>query len=248
MFQDPMFLFFLFLSGLFAGFVNVYAGGGTILTVAIMVFHGVPISTANGTNRIGVLAAASASTYTFFKDGIISVKKALKIGFWAIPGAIAGALFSVNLNNEVFAKIFGFIVIFIAASLFIPNKTDKNTKELNPLVLAISMFLVGIYGGFVQTGVGLIQMAVFKHIAKMDLLKTNAYKMANTLVFTIPAVAVFAFTNSILLDCAVVLAVSSAIGAKIGSVLAIKKGEKFIKIVMFFVLTIIAFMFLTDVK
>jgi uncharacterized membrane protein YfcA len=248
MFNDPVFLFFIFLSGLFAGFANVYSGGATILTIAIMAFYGVPISIANATNRIGVLAAASASTYTFLKNDVISVKKALKIGVWTIPGAIAGALFSLNLNNEVFAKIFGFISIFIAASLFIPNKPSSSAKEFNPFVLAVCMFLVGIYGGFIQTGVGLIQMAVFRHIGKMDLLKTNAYKMANALIFTIPAVLVFALTDSILPGCAVCAAVGSAIGAKAGSVLAVKKGEKFIKAVMFFMLIIIAVIFLTCIK
>jgi len=248
MFHDPIFLFFIFLSGLFAGFVNVYSGGATILTVALMIFYGVPISTANGTNRIGVLAASSVSTYTFWKNDVICVDKTLKTGFWTIPGAVAGALFSLNLNNEVFAKIFGIIVIFIAASLFIPNKSGENAKEFNPFVLAVSMFVIGVYGGFIQTGVGFIQMAVFKHVGGMNLLKTNAYKMANTFIFTIPAVVVFALTDSILLDCAVAVAAGSAAGAKIGSGLAIKKGENFIKTIMFFVLIIIAVMLLTNVK
>jgi len=246
--HDPLFLFFIFLSGLFAGFVNVYSGGATILTVALMIFYGIPVSAANGTNRIGVLAASSVSTYTFWKNDVISAEKALKIGFWTIPGAITGALFSINLNNEVFAKILAAIVIFIAVSLFIPNKPRESAKELNPFVLAVSMFAIGIYGGFIQTGVGFIQMAVFKHIGGMSLLKTNAYKMANTLIFTIPAVVVFALTDSILFDCAVVVAAGSAAGAKIGSSLAIKKGEKFIKTVMLFVLVIIAIMLFTNVK
>jgi uncharacterized membrane protein YfcA len=240
MFQDTTLLTLLFFSGLFAGFVNVYAGGGTILTVAIMIFYGFPVSAANGTNRIGVLAGTFASTHTFLKNGVISVKKALQTGIWTVPGAILGALISVNLDNAVFEKILGVIVIFIAISLFIPNKTDENEKAFNSVFFAVSMFLTGIYGGFIQTGVGLIQMAVFRHVAKMDLLRTNAYKMANTFIFTVPAVVVFAFSNSILLDCAITIAVASAIGAKIGSILAIKKGEKFIKITMFFILFIIA--------
>ncbi len=50
LFSDPILLLLVFLSGLFAGFVNVYAGGGTILTIAVLVFHGIPVSIANGTN------------------------------------------------------------------------------------------------------------------------------------------------------------------------------------------------------
>ena len=242
LFSDPTLLTLIFFSGLFAGFVNVYAGGGTILTIAILVFYGFPVSVANGTNRIGVLAASSTSTYTFLKNKTISAKKALKIGLWTIPGAIAGALFAVNLNNAVLGKFFAIIMIFIAISLFIPTKIGENSKS-SPVLLAISMFFVGIYGGFIQTGVGLIQMAALKHIGKMDLLKTNAYKMATNLIFTIPVIAIFALTNSILLDCAIVVAVGSAIGGKIGSDLAIKNGEKFIKIVMFFVLIAISVIF-----
>lgn len=242
LFSDPILLTLIFFSGLFAGFVNVYAGGGTILTIAILVFYGIPISVANGTNRIGVLAASTTSTYTFFKNKTISAKNAIKIGIWTIPGAITGAIFAVKLDSMIFEKILAVIIVFIAISLFIPTKTGEDVKR-SPVLLAISMIFVGIYGGFIQTGVGLIQMVALKYIGKMNLLKTNAYKMTTTLIFTIPAVVVFALTDSILLDCAIVLAVSGAIGGKIGSALAIKNGEKFIKIVMFFVLIAISVIF-----
>jgi uncharacterized membrane protein YfcA len=243
MINDPTLLFLIFLSGLAAGFVNVYAGGGTILVIALLVFHGVPVSVANGTNRIGVLAGTGAATVTFLKNKVISAKTALQLGIWSIPGSILGALFSVNINNEIFTKILAVIVIFIAVSLFIPNKNGENSKQFHPVIMAISMFIVGLYGGFIQTGVGLIQIAVFKHIGKMNLLQTNAYKMANNLIFTIPAVIIFAFTDSILIDCAIAVAAGSIIGAKVGSALAIKNGEKFIRIMMFVILMAISAMF-----
>ena len=64
----------LVLVGCVAGFLNVMAGGGSLLTIPVMIFMGVPGPVANGTNRIAILAQNITAATTFFKKGFSDFK------------------------------------------------------------------------------------------------------------------------------------------------------------------------------
>ena len=51
--------------GVAAGWLNVMAGGGSLLTVPVMLFMGVPAPVANGTNRIAILAQNISAVTAF---------------------------------------------------------------------------------------------------------------------------------------------------------------------------------------
>lgn len=80
----------IFISGCFAGFINVNAGGGSLITIPALIFLGLPSSVANGTNRIAILAGAIAATSNFKRKGIFDIKISLFVGIPAIIGAIGG--------------------------------------------------------------------------------------------------------------------------------------------------------------
>ena len=46
----------LLLVGVAAGFLNVVAGGGSLLTMPVMIFLGLPGPMTNGTNRVAIRA------------------------------------------------------------------------------------------------------------------------------------------------------------------------------------------------
>ena len=77
--------------GMVAGWVNVIAGGGSMLTIPAMLFLGVPGQVANGTNRVAVIAQNIVAINTFFRGGYRDFRLAVTLGLAAIPGAAAGA-------------------------------------------------------------------------------------------------------------------------------------------------------------
>lgn len=222
----------LFILSAASSFINMMSGGGSLLTIGFMIIMGVDPSVANGTNRIGVLFGAGSGAVAFKNSKISEFKQSLLFSLCAIPGAIIGSFFSVQLSDALFQRILGVIMILVLISMFIPKKKKVGIIEKSSPIIYPAMFLIGFYGGFIQVGVGFLLMAAIRHLLKADLLKTNMHKTFVVLLYTIPAIVVFGINQKIDWLLAIILSVGNALGAWISVKIAIKKGEGFIKIVM----------------
>ena len=92
----------LFLFGNFAGFINVVAGGGSTLTLPLLILMGLDTSVANGTNKIGILTQTMAASLSFRKSKFKDTNLSIKLALLTVPGAILGAIYSTQINEESF--------------------------------------------------------------------------------------------------------------------------------------------------
>lgn len=111
--------------GVVAGFLNVMAGGGSLLTVPVLVFMGLPGPVANGTNRIAILAQNVTAVITFFRRGFSDFKLSLTLAACAIPGSVAGALLGVNLEGVWFNRILAAVMVGVMLIM----QFDKGSTE-----------------------------------------------------------------------------------------------------------------------
>ena len=81
----------LIVAGVAGGFINVMAGGGSVITVPVMIFLGVPGPVANGTNRLPILAHNITAALTYLRHGLPQSGMILSLALCAIPGAVVGA-------------------------------------------------------------------------------------------------------------------------------------------------------------
>ena len=231
----------LFLVGIIAGFLNVTAGGGSTLTLPTLIFLGLESSVANGTNRIAILIQNISAVYSFKREKYQDVKASLLLSLFTLPGAIAGALLAVKLDDEIFQMILGIIMIGIILSMFIPNKqVTPNGKSKISFITMVSMFGIGFYGGFIQVGVGFIIMASLKYLMKLNLVLVNMHKVFIVLIYTIPALLVFVVTGNVNWFLGLSLAAGNAIGGWWGAKISVKKGEGFIKGILIVAILIMA--------
>lgn len=232
----------LFFAGALAAFLNVNAGGGSTLTLPALIFLGLDPTMANGTNRLGILVQNAAAVYSFKQEKFYELKNSLILSALTLPGAIAGALLAVKLEDKVFQNILAVVMIFIVITMLIPKKKTK--QENNDITLdwktIISLLAVGFYGGFIQVGVGFLLMATFQNLMKLNLIKVNMHKVFVVFVYTIPAFLIFIFTNNVDWYYGLILSAGTAFGAWWGVKLSIKKGEKFIKVVLIIAILIMA--------
>lgn len=233
----------LFVIALISGFINVGAGGGSSLTLPMLIFLGLDSALANGTNRVGILMQNISAIYSFKRSNFSQFKLSLKLSLLTLPGAIAGAVLAVKLNDQLFQKILGVVMILIIISMFLPKA--KNTKEGEdgqkiswPVYL--SMFGIGFYGGFLQVGVGFMIMASLQHLMKLNLVFVNMHKVFIVLVYTVPALAIFAFSGNVNWFWGIVLGTGTALGGWWSAKLSVKKGEKLIKVVLVAAILIMA--------
>ncbi|MFA5516116.1 MAG: sulfite exporter TauE/SafE family protein [Desulfuromonadales bacterium] len=185
----------LLLVGFVSGFLNILAGGGSLLTLPLLIFLGLPATVANGTNRVGVLWQNIFAVASFRRQGVLPLRLALMCTAPSLAGSYIGARLAVDIDEQLFQRLLAGVMIGVLVVILVdPAKRLRIEpaafSTLRLAVLLVSFFFIGIYGGFVQAGVGfLIIPALMVH--GIDLVRTNAVKILVILLFTIPALWVF---------------------------------------------------------
>ena len=103
----------LIVSGFIAGVINTLAGGGSLLTLPILIFLGLPPGVANGTNRIGILMQSISGTLGYKSKGISTYPFNLYLGISASIGAIIGAQIAIDIQGDLFNKILAIIIVVV---------------------------------------------------------------------------------------------------------------------------------------
>jgi len=244
--MDELFkLVLLFVSGAIAGFINIMAGGGSIITLPLLIFLGLNSALANGTNRIAVLIQNIAAIIAFKQEKFAQFKLSFKLSLCTLPGAIIGAIVAIKISNELFQKILGIVIVGIMITILFPqvNRSSKiqvNDGSFNPRLLYPAMLGIGFYGGFIQAGVGFLIMAALLHLMKLDLIRVNMHKVFIVFVFTLPAILIFVFTDNVKWSYALILSAGNAFGAWWSAKISVKKGEKVIRVVLLVAMLIMA--------
>ncbi|NOZ61348.1 MAG: sulfite exporter TauE/SafE family protein [Calditrichaeota bacterium] len=233
----------LFLLGIVAGFINVMAGGGSTLTLPMLIFLGLDGAVANGTNRVAILVQNLSAVLSFKQENFSQFKTSLKLAAFTLPGAIIGALVAVSISNDLFKKILGMIIIGVVITMVVPRaKKDfgSETGNYKPYLLYPALFGVGFYGGFIQAGVGFLIMATLHYLMKLNLVRVNMHKVFIIFIYTIPALLIFILTKNIDWIFGIVLAGGMAFGGWWSAKLAVKRGEKVVRIVLMLAMLIMA--------
>jgi len=228
-----MLFLFLFFVGILAGFLNTLAGGGSVLVLPVLILSGIPSPIANATNRVAILIQNMTGSYNFHKHQMLDVRPVFHITIAAVLGAIIGSFFAVKLTSEIFDKILGMVFLFILFIMLRPHKQKNRFTKVLPKWLEFLIFLVvGFYGGFIQAGVGFIFLATLNLIEEFSLIKANAVKVFIIMCYTLFAVLIFAINGKIIWKYGLILSAGNFIGAYLGVKAAIRKGEKFVRIVL----------------
>ncbi len=233
----------LFVAGVVAGWINTLAGGGSMLTVPVMVFMGLPGPVANGTNRIGVIAQNLTAVLGFFRKGFSDFKLSASLAVCSSAGAYFGAMAGVRLAGVWFERVLAMIML---AMLFImvtgagQKPVAAGAKAKNLLLGHILFIGAGFYGGFIQIGVGLIQLPILNRVMGLDLVRANMHKVFVAFVFSIVSLAVFASQVEIAWATGFALAAGYALGGWLGAHAAVAKGEELIKKVFYLALVAMA--------
>jgi len=237
-------LLLLFGVGSLAGFINVMAGGGSAITLPVLIFLGLEGPLANGTNRVAIVIQSISAILSFRQEKYQKFKLSLKLAAFTLPGAIAGAFIATTISNELFQKILAFVLIGVIISMFFPKPNQKKPqgKEQNKSTWLIypAMFAIGFYGGFIQVGVGFLFMASLYLLLKLDLVRVNMHKVFIILIYTIPALFIFFFTNNVDLKLGLALGAGNAVGAWWAAKISVKKGEGIIRMILIVAIFIMA--------
>lgn len=231
--DDPAVLAIVLLSGVVAGVVNTLAGGGSLLTLPVLIFAGLPASVANGTNRIAIWFQCMGAVGGFQQQGVNHFRESAFLAAPSVIGAIIGAQFAIEMSDETFEKILGVVMIVVIAFVVwnpVPRAaSDRSAGWIKKTVMALVFFGIGFYGGFIQAGVGYLLTSALVLLCGFDLIQTAAVKVFIIAVYTSFAVLTFVVNGQVDWWCALVLSIGNLGGALLGSHIAVRKGENIIR-------------------
>ncbi|MEO1051093.1 MAG: sulfite exporter TauE/SafE family protein [Bacteroidota bacterium] len=220
--------------GFVAGFLNTIAGGGSLLTLPVLIFLGVPATVANATNRVALFFQNIFGSLGFRSKGISNYPFSLYLGISAFFGAIVGALISVRLDDQLFNRVIAIVIIMVVIlTVLNPFKVKDGDKERmdkkHQVISTIVFFFLGIYGGFIQAGVGFLIIGTLTSVNRLNMAKTNSAKVFVVLIYTIAALGVFIYEGAINWGVGLTLAAGNSTGAWIASRWSVKKSDKWIR-------------------
>lgn len=221
-------------AGFVAGFINTLAGSGSLVTLPLLIFLGLPANVANGTNRVAILLQNVVGVSSFRQQRMLNLRHGLMLAAPAVVGSVVGAQIAVNLNEQVMRRTIGvlmlvmLVVIFIRPSRWLQGHPDAVHDRLD-WKEAIIFFAIGAYGGFIQAGVGIFLLAGLVLVANYDLVRANAVKVLIVLCFTIFALAVFVLNDQVRWGVGFILAIGNMLGAWVASRMAVKRGAEFVR-------------------
>ncbi len=224
-------------AGLFAGFVNTLAGSGSLITLPLLMFLGLPANIANGTNRIGVFVQGFVSSLSFKKQKLYTAKGTMWMIVSSLAGSLLGSLIAVNINERIMELMIGGLLIFMFfIILYKPEQWVRDrVLTVNPARrwwVAVIFFFIGIYGGFIQAGVGFFLLAALVLGAGMGLTRANAYKVLLVALFTALALIVFIISGQVNYLYGIVLAIGQGVGGWLGSKVAVSWGPKVVRLIL----------------
>jgi uncharacterized membrane protein YfcA len=225
----------VFGAGLIAGFLNVMAGGGSMITLPLLIFMGLPVAAANGTNRVAILVQNITAVSSFRRQGYSNFRAGLAYGAATIPGGLVGAFFAVRVGEVTFRAILAGVLAVTVVGLLFPRKRKEvsgSASRRAKILAFLGFFGIGFYGGFIQAGVGFLLMLVLHQLLRIDLVRTNMHKVLIVLIFSLPALAVFIGTGNVVWVTAAALAAGNALGAIVATRVSVKGGDRPIKVVL----------------
>jgi uncharacterized membrane protein YfcA len=234
----------LFGTGIAAGFLNTVAFGGSLLALPVLIFLGLPTAVANGTNRIAIFCQNFSAIIGFRRKGVSDFGYSILLAIPAVIGAVIGAIIAVDIRDAVFNLILAVVMItMLVLTLINPTERLKERIESrdkrSQIIAMVVFFFIGIYGGFIQAGVGLLVITALRLLTGIDLVRTNAIKVFVIFFYTVIALGIFIMKGKVDWYLGPTLAVGNACGAWLGSHWAVAKGEKWIKVML--IVAVVAF-------
>lgn len=241
----------ILLTGTAAGFLNTLAGGGSLLSMPMLIFLGLPSAVANGTNRLALIIQDIVAVTNFKKNGYFEGKLGAMLGIPAILGSIIGSKIAVDLPDNIFNKMLAVIMILVLILIiWQPQKNFKIKNEdldkKHKIAAIIAFFFIGLYGGLFQAGVGFLIIISLTLITGFSLVKINSIKALLVGSYMLSSFVIFIINGKVDLIMGLALSAGNGLGAYFGSNFAVKKGDKWIKISLIIAVLIMASKLLID--
>ncbi len=220
--------------GVAAGLINTLAGGGSLLTLPVLLLFGLSPHAANATNRVAIVIQSFAGSAFFDQAGRLDRAAASSVIVPTLLGALAGALLAAWLpapwlRAGMLAVTSGLAALLLLRPGILAPHPGEGRLRTPTASTRLALLAVGFYGGLLQAGVGLLMLAVLCGRLRYDLVAANALKSLAIGFFTLLALVVFALAGQVLWLPGIVLSAGMVAGARLAVTFSLRSPPEFLR-------------------
>lgn len=226
-----------------AGFVDSIAGGGGLILLPAVLLAGIPPQLAMGTNKFGASFGTGMALFNFVRKQKVVWEIAAAGVLFTLIGSFLGSKTILIFSNQVIGKIVVVLLPVAFLGTLIPRPEHGITTHFSKPDLCLKVplicFAIGFYDGFFGPGTGSFLIIAFYIFIGLNLIQASATAKVFNLTSNIGALAVFLCQGKVLLWLGIPLAIANILGNYFGSMLAIKKGARVVKLFLIIALAIL---------
>lgn len=230
------------IAGLIGGFVSILASNGSAITLPMLELFGLPEHTANGTNRLSVVALGLMDTIGLYREGLVDWRRGGRIAVLVALGTAVGSLIAVEFSEDLLDAIVVAGLLLVLGMLIVRPGHWLEGKEGRLRSFgwgqAAAYFAIGVYAGLVVLGSGFFLLAALVLLTGCDLRQGNAMKAFILLIVGLQSLLIFSEARDVDWTAGVPLTLGSAVGAYVAARLATKDWAR-VWVYRFLVLSVV---------
>ncbi|SDR20224.1 TSUP family transporter [Thermostaphylospora chromogena] len=221
-----------------AGWVDAVVGGGGLVQLPALLVAGVPPVQALATNKLASVFGTASAAVTYARTTKFDRKLAVPAGACAVVLAALGAASAAAIPSQALIPLV--MVVLTGVGLVVALRPGFGARVRphlrTPARVWAAILVTGVgiafYDGIVGPGTGMFLIIAFTAILGLDLVSASATaKIINTGT-NIGALLFFGYHGHVLWALGLGMAVCNIAGAQLGARTALRRGTRFVRIVL----------------
>jgi uncharacterized membrane protein YfcA len=240
-------LLLVFVAGLLGGAMNALVGGGSFVTLPVLIAVGVPSVNANTSSTVALFPGGIASAWSY-RAGLGPVGSATLRSLFIVTtvGGALGACLLLWTSSSAFDKVLPWLLLVATTSLIFGRRLSEwmraRFRMSAPVVLGIQ-FCLGIYGGYFGGGVGIMMLAIWSLLDSRDLKSLQAPRTLLVTSANAIAVIIFAAARAVYWYYTAAMLVGATLGGLLGAEIGKRAPATVVRVVVLTLTTAITAVF-----
>ncbi len=221
------------------GTIDAIAGGGGLLTVPVLLAVGLPPHEALGTNKGQSMFGSFAAMLRYRRARLVDFRTARFTFPLSFVGALAGTALALLVRPELLRPLILALLVLAGAFVVFVRPGGGAGGEPWParahvtLWIAVTALLIGAYDGFFGPGTGTFLIVAFVALAGISLARASADAKVVNFASNVAAALLFAAHGVVHWGIALPMAAAQLVGGSLGAHLAVRRGDRLIRAVVF---------------
>ena len=233
---DPQLWLLTALAGFAAGLLDsIVGGGGLVLTPAMLNLHpGLHILQAIGTQRTSSIFGTSVAAWNYLRRIHVDRRILLPACIAALSASAVGVQLAKRIDPDILK--WTVLAICVLLALYTVARKDLGLREERRFPAKHEAFAAvaigaatGFYNGLIGPGTGTLMVFAFVGFMGLDFLKSSAVSKATNVAADLSSWTVLMLSGFVIWSLALPLVIGNVMGSYIGSHLAIKRGQGFVR-------------------